>query len=115
VGSWVDEVIGDQMVMMVMANEGEPVEVIQDEKPREEKPGVPERVGNPSIEVIVIPGGWVVGDHRWTFFIVIVVYYRGIRLGLVFSVLTATTWNDSQTEFSCHILKRLQRLLLPHR
>jgi hypothetical protein len=46
-GSWVEKVIGYQMMSVMMSDEDESVEIIQDEEPREEESGAPERIRNP--------------------------------------------------------------------
>jgi len=62
-GLWVNEVIGNQMVMMM------DMKIVQDEKAREEEARTPEWVRNPSVQVVVIPGRGIVGDYRGTFFL----------------------------------------------
>jgi hypothetical protein len=84
----IEEVIGDETP--VMTNDDDPVEVVQDEEPRKEEPRVPERIRNPCVKVIVIPWRRIVCDDRWTFLIVIIVYYRWVGLRLVFSILPRT-------------------------
>jgi hypothetical protein len=59
-----------------------PVEVIQTEEAREVKPAPPERVWNPCVKVIIIPRRWVVGYDWRTFFIIIIVNYRWVRVAL---------------------------------
>jgi hypothetical protein len=49
---------------MPMAN---PMEVMEDIEPREIEPGVPERVGDPSIHVRIIPGRRIVGHDGRAF------------------------------------------------
>jgi hypothetical protein len=62
------------------------MEIIQNEKAREEESRTPEWVGNPSVQVVVIPRRWIISDHRRTF--VIVVLVNGLR----FNVFTARRW-----------------------
>ena len=69
----IEEVIGDP-VMMVMITHKDKIEIGQDEESGEEEPGEPERIRNPAVQVVIIPGRRIVGDHRWTLFIVIIVY-----------------------------------------
>lgn len=71
-GIWVDVVIADQMMMMVVVE----MKIIQDEKAREEETRTPEWVRNPSVQVVIIPGRRIVSDNRRTFSIVILVNYR---------------------------------------
>jgi hypothetical protein len=56
------------MVMMMMD-----MEIVQNKKAREEETRTPEWVGNPSIQVVVIPGRWIISNHRRTFIIVVLV------------------------------------------
>ena len=90
--SWVDEMTADQMMMT--AEEDDPMEVIQTEEAREEKSTPPEWVWNPSIKIIVIPRRGIVGDYRRTFVIIVIVYYGGANLGLVFGIITRTARNN---------------------
>jgi len=82
---WVDEMIGDQMVMM--AHDDESVKITQTEEPREEKSTVPEGIREPVIQIVIIPRRGVISDYRRAFLIVVIVYHRRIRLGLTLSVL----------------------------
>jgi hypothetical protein len=70
----VEEVVADQAT--TMADYDHPVEVVQDEEPTEEEPGMPEWIRNPCIKVIVIPWGKIICDHGRAFLIVVVVDYR---------------------------------------
>jgi hypothetical protein len=87
-GFGIDKVIGNYKP--VMTNEDDPVEIVQDEEPGEEKPGAPEWIRNPGVKVIVIPWRRIICDNRRAFLIVIIVYYRWVRLGWAFSVLART-------------------------
>jgi hypothetical protein len=58
--------------MMTMMN----MKIVQDEKAREEETRTPEWVRNPSVQIVVIPGRWIVSDNRWTFSIVVAFNYR---------------------------------------
>jgi|GEM_PF-5963929 hypothetical protein len=82
-GLGVNEVVGNQMMMMMVMKD---MKVVQDEKAREEETRTPEWVRNPSIQVVVIPGRGIVSDNRWTFGIVVLVNYRGRN------VFTARRW-----------------------
>jgi len=76
-GLWVSEVIGDPvMVMKTVVTFNNNIKIMEDEKSREVKPGVPEWVGHPGIEIIVIPRRRIVSDYRRTFFIVVIIHYR---------------------------------------
>jgi hypothetical protein len=72
-GLGVNEVVGNQMMMMVVMMD---MKIVQDEKAREEETRTPEWVRNPAIKVVVIPGRGIVSDNRWTFSIVVLVNYR---------------------------------------
>ena len=85
----VEEMIGDHTP--TMTNDDNPVEVVQDEEAGEEESRMPERIRNPCVKVIIIPWRRIVCDNRRTFIIVIIVYYRRIRLGLVFSIFANAT------------------------
>ena len=79
--------------------------VSEDEESREKESAVPERIGGPVIQVVIIPRRGVIGDYRRAFFIVIIVYHRRIRLGLIFSILARAARHNRQAELSCEILK----------
>ena len=69
-GLRVDEVIADAvMTIMVM-------KIVQDKEAREEETRTPDWVGDPSVQVVIIPGRWIVGDYRRTFSVVILVNDR---------------------------------------
>jgi len=93
-----------------VTNEHDPVEVVQDEEPAEEESRIPERIRNPAVKVTIVRRRRIVRDYRGAFFIVVVVYYRGVGPRLVFSVLAGTARHNGQTELSCEILKRFQCL-----
>jgi len=68
-GLRVDEVIADAvMTIMVM-------KIVQDKEAREEETRKPEWVGNPSVQVVIIPGRWIVRDYRRTFLVIVIVNY----------------------------------------
>jgi hypothetical protein len=75
----IEEVIGDPK-MMVMKTSNENVKIVQDEESREEEPGTPERIRNPAIQVVIIPGRRIVGDNRRPFVIVIVVDFLRLNV-----------------------------------
>jgi hypothetical protein len=58
-GPGIEEVIGDP-VMMVMMTHKDKVEIGQDEESWEEEPGGPERIRNPVIQVVIVPGWRIV-------------------------------------------------------
>jgi len=55
-----------------------PVEVVENEESGEPEIGPPERVRDPRVHVIVIPGRRVVSDDGRPFIVVVVVNYIGI-------------------------------------
>ena len=67
----VDEVTGDQMVMMT--NEDDPVEVVENEEPGEEETGAPERIRHPGVQVVIVPRRRVVSDYRRALIVVVIV------------------------------------------
>jgi hypothetical protein len=82
------------MVMVVMA-----MKIVQYVKAGEEEPSIPEWVRNPSIQVVVIPGWRIVSNNRWTFSIVVFVYFRRrnvftFRRWLTFCVLVGCRHNS---------------------
>jgi hypothetical protein len=109
----VNDVIGDEKPMM--AHQDDSVKIMQTEEAREEKSTPPEWVRNPGVQIIIVPWWRIVRDYRRTFFIVIVVYYGRVKLGLIFSVLAGATRHNGQPELICEILKCFQGILLPHR
>jgi hypothetical protein len=106
-----------------------PVEIMETEEPREPKPTKPERIRNPSIEVVIIPGRWIVSDNGRALIVVIVVNRRWfVILGIVlrrccgvwlfnFRILTLTFSIRSYREvlLGNEILECLGCLILPHR
>lgn len=79
----IDHVIGndDHSVVAVMTvNDDDSVKVVQDEESRKEETRAPERRGNPGIHVVVIRRRRIVCNHRWAFFVVIIVDHRGFGI-----------------------------------
>jgi hypothetical protein len=107
VAGTIKNVIADHKPMM--ANEDDSVKIMQTEEAREEKSTRPERIRNPGIQVVIVPRRRIVCDNRGAFLIVVVVYCRRVRLGLVFSVLAGTAGHNGQPELSCEIFKCFQR------
>jgi hypothetical protein len=70
--------IGNDVVMPMPMNMS--MEIMENKEPREIKPGVPERAGDPGIQVIIIPGRGVIGDDRRAFGIVIIIDFGGCRV-----------------------------------
>ena len=64
-----------------LVNNGGFMEVVQDEESPEDRPGVPEGVRNPIIQVDVIWGWRIVRNHRRAMGVVIVVDHR--RFGVL--------------------------------
>jgi hypothetical protein len=56
------------------------MEIMENKEPREIKPGVPEWTGDPGIQVIIIPGRWIIGDDRRSYGIVIIIDFGGCRV-----------------------------------
>ena len=52
------------------------VKIVEAEEPGEPEPTAPEWIGNPGIEVIIIPGRWIVSNNRRTLIVVIIIDYR---------------------------------------
>jgi hypothetical protein len=80
------------------------VKVVEDEESREEEPGAPEWRRNPGVQVIVIPWRRIVSNHRWAFFVVIIVEHRRFSVlracrRLIFGILTRSIGEDRQTKF----------------
>jgi hypothetical protein len=57
------------------------MKIMQDEKPGEKEPRIPERIGNPSIQIIIRIWRCIVGDYRRTIIRVIVVDNLRARIG----------------------------------
>jgi hypothetical protein len=75
----VEEAVAHKLMVVVVKER--PVEVVENEEPREEEPRVPpEWVGNPTVQVAVIWRRRVVRDDRRTLTIVIV--FHGPRLNV---------------------------------
>ncbi len=90
----IEEVIGDPVMMVMMAHKDE-VEIRQDEEPREEEPGAPERIRNPVIQIIIVPWRRIVRYNRWPFLIIIIVNFLWLNVfaacrGLIFRVLAGS-------------------------
>jgi hypothetical protein len=101
------------MTMMVMMMD---MKIVQNKKAREEETGTPEWVGNPSVQIVVIPGWWIISHHRRTFVIVILVnYFRwnvfAARRGLTFCVLFGSRCKR-QTKLSGQALECLQSFII---
>jgi len=77
-GSGVSPVIGDGIGMPISMKAS--MEIMENEEPREIKPGAPEWAGDPGVQVIIIPGWGIIGDHRRAFGIVIIVDFGGCRV-----------------------------------
>jgi hypothetical protein len=67
------------------------VEVVQTEIAREEKSTPPEWIGDPGVQVMIIPRRRVVCDNRGTFLIVIVIYNLRAHLRLAFGICAGVT------------------------
>jgi hypothetical protein len=80
-----------------------PMKIMQDEVSGAEEPRIPERIRNPSIKVIIGIWRWIVGNHRRTFVIVIVVNNLRVRIRRV----TICRWYRL-------FVRRLRRVCCPH-
>jgi hypothetical protein len=56
------------------------MEVMENKEPRKEKPGAPEWAGDPGIHIVIIRGRRIVGHHRGTFGIIVIIDYRWLRI-----------------------------------
>jgi hypothetical protein len=95
------------------------MEIVQNKKAREEEARTPEWERNPSIQVAVVPGRWVISNHRRTFIIVVLINdLRGnvftARRRLTFCVLFGSGYK-SQTKLSSQILECLQSFIFSNR
>ncbi len=70
-GLGIDSVVGDYEHSLIDNNR--PVKIMQDEESREKKPGTPEGIRNPNIHIIIRTGRRVIGNHRRSVIIVIIV------------------------------------------
>jgi hypothetical protein len=78
-----------------MTNDDGLVEVVQDEEAVEVEPVPPEWIGDPGVQVIIIPRRRVVTNNRGTFLIVIVIYNLRAHLRLAFSIRAGVTRQDA--------------------
>jgi hypothetical protein len=87
VPSNISNVVGDNKG--VVMEEYMPMEIMQDKKPGEKEPRTPERIRNPSIQIIIRLGRRIVGNHRRAIIIIIVVNNLGGRSrGVIISLLS---------------------------
>ncbi|NLI32611.1 MAG: hypothetical protein GX422_07490 [Deltaproteobacteria bacterium] len=78
------------MVMMMMHNE---VKIAENEKSWEEQPTVPEGIGNPVIEIVVIPRRRIVRDDRGPFIVIVAAD------GILAHILIGIGWRLSRRVF----------------
>jgi hypothetical protein len=102
------------MMVVMMVN----MEIVQDKKARKEEARTPEWERNPSVQVAVVPGRWIISNHWRTFIIVVPVNdLRGkvftARRRLTFCVLFGSGYK-SQTKFSGQALECMQSFLFPN-
>jgi hypothetical protein len=67
----IENVVGNKKGMPMEKSSS--MKIMQDEKPAEKEPRIPERIRNPTIQIIVGQRRRIVGDYRRTIIIVIVV------------------------------------------
>jgi hypothetical protein len=84
-GSAVDHVVGNKKG--VPTEKYTPMKIMQDEKPAKEEPRVPERVWNPSIQVIIRIRRRIVGNYGRAFIVIVIVdnlraWIRGVIIHL---------------------------------
>jgi len=72
------------MVMMRVHNE---IEIAENEESREKQPAIPEGIGNPVIEIVVIPRRRIVGDDRGSFIVIVAAY------GILVHILIRVGWS----------------------
>jgi hypothetical protein len=89
--------IGDGISMPISMKTS--MEIMENEEPREIKPGAPEWAGNPGVHVIVIPWRGIIGHDRRAFGIVVIIDFGGCRVlrvcrGWTFSVFIRPLSND---------------------
>jgi hypothetical protein len=78
-----------------MTNDDSPVKIMQDEEPVKMEPIPPEWIGDPGVQVVIIPRRRVVGNNRGTFFVIIVIYNLRAHLRLAFSIRAGVTRQDA--------------------
>jgi hypothetical protein len=49
------------------------VEVAEAKVPAKMESAVPEWIRNPRVEIIIIPGGWIIGDYRRSIVVIVVI------------------------------------------
>jgi len=67
----IEHVIADYALFVV--DHDNPVEIMEDEISGEVEPGVPKRRRDPGVHIIIIPRWRIVGDHRRTFTVIVVI------------------------------------------
>jgi hypothetical protein len=83
----IDDVVGDHKG--VVMEKYMPMKIMQDKEPGKKEPRTPERIRNPSIQVIIRLGRRVVGNHRRAIIIIIVVNnLRGRRRRVIIYLLS---------------------------
>ena len=85
VGNPVVEVMAVMIEVMVMVTvmvkvTDNDVKVVQDVEPGKVEPGAPERVGDPCVEVPVVPRRRIIGYDRWALLGVVVVNDRRLHI-----------------------------------
>jgi hypothetical protein len=90
--------IGNDVVMPMPMNRS--MEIMENKEPREIKPGVPERAGDPGVQEIIIPGRGIIGDDRRAFGVVITIDFGGRHVLWSCRRRAFTVWTGTLSPFS---------------
>lgn len=74
----IENVVGNKKGMPMEKSSS--MKIMEDEKPAEKEPRIPERIRNPTIQIIVGQRRRIIGDYRRTIIIVIVVDNLRVRI-----------------------------------
>ena len=111
-GFRIEKVIRDEKP--VTTDEDRPVEIVQAEETREVKSTPPERVRDPIVQVIIVPGWRIISNHWRALIRVVIIYYCWVELSLIFSILSGAAGHDSQAELRGNTLECFQGIVLFH-
>jgi hypothetical protein len=118
VGPGIAKMIGNEPGPIVYENGS--VEVMENKESREPETGAPERIRNPGVHVIIIPGRRVVSDDWRAFIVVVVINDFGSLVltiacwWLIWSNLTPGISRNRQTRLSGKVLKCIEGLIPAH-
>lgn len=107
----VKEVVAEMPVMLV------DVKVHQYKEAREPVIPPPKRIRHPRIQIGVIRGRRIIGDHRGPLFAIVVIDYGGVifcRLRISFGRTARVLTHYRQIVVIRHIMKRLERIIFCH-